>query len=136
MEPDQCNRVQGSVGLPVPAAAESVPVGPTGRGRYRCHANEPGERGLRPQPVRVVPGSDQHLSRGIDTDPGSSQQPRRRRRGELAQLDLKGGDLLIEGLAAPGQSPEEVSDLLCKQWLPSLRGHCDHHDHDRGRGAR
>jgi hypothetical protein len=25
----------------------------------------------------------------------------------------------------------EVSDLLCKQWLPSLRGHCYDHDHDR-----
>ena len=30
----------------------------------------------------------------------------------------------------------EVSDLLCKQWSPSLRGHCYHHDHDGQRGAR
>jgi hypothetical protein len=33
VEPYQCNRVQDSVGPPVPAAAESVSVGPTGRGR-------------------------------------------------------------------------------------------------------
>jgi hypothetical protein len=26
----------------------------------------------------------------------------------------------------------EVSDLLCKQWSPSLRGHCYHDDHDDG----
>jgi pimeloyl-ACP methyl ester carboxylesterase len=36
------------------------------------------------------PGSDQQLSRAIDTDPGSSHQPRRRRQSELAQLDPRG----------------------------------------------
>jgi Family of unknown function (DUF6325) len=39
-------------------------------------------------------------------------------------------------LVASGRILTEVSDLLCKQWSPSLRGHCYHHDHDGQRGAR
>ena len=49
-----------------------------------------------------VPGSDQQLSRGIDTNPGSSQQPRRRRQGELAQLDLKGGAIYTPSRSLDG----------------------------------
>jgi Transposase len=31
---------------------------------------------------------------------------------------------------------QEVSDLLCKQWLLSLRGHCSDDDHERERAGR
>ena len=50
-------------------------------------------------------------------------------------------DLL--GQLAPGPDVEslvdrlvEVSDLLCKQWLPTLKGHCCDDDHERERAGR
>jgi conjugative relaxase-like TrwC/TraI family protein len=41
-------------------------------------------------------------------------------------------DLALLEMAA-NRTHLEVSDLLCKQWLPSLRGHCCDQDHDHER---
>ena len=54
---------------------------------------------------------------------------------EVAARDAHGGEGRIKAARFPARKSLEefdleVSDLLCKQWSPSLRGHCYHHDHD------
>ena len=49
---------------------------------------------------------------------------------ERAELSKRDRSLATVAALVAGGNTEEVSDLLCKQWSPSLRGHCYHHDHD------
>jgi hypothetical protein len=64
---------------------------------------------------------------------------RLRRRGVTASIFVVGGAAIAANHTRRDrvtEDVEEVSDLLCKQWSPSLRGHCYHHDHDGQHGAR
>src|SRR3712207_5336516 len=60
--------VEGSVGLPVPAAVEPVPAGLAARGRDRAGAAQLGEGGLGADAFRVVANQEEHLHGGAGLD--------------------------------------------------------------------
>ncbi len=62
--PSQADHIQGTVGLPVATAVETVPEDLAGGGFDGSDPAQTGEGGLGPQPLGVVPGRDQER-RGV-----------------------------------------------------------------------
>ena len=105
-DPADHSQVERGVGLPVPAAVESVTAGHARGGREWGDAAEHGEAGLRAEPVGVVAGGDQQLAGDLGPDPHPVQELRREGGDQRLDEFVEGGDLIaqLKDAGGPGSS--------------------------------